>query len=132
MATGQLHRASQPSSANSEQTLSISSGSPSLNAEHYGSALKPVLCTVHFGSTTSSTDITATLNSGLGSDYDVVLKLESFSGDDWVWSFQDDLPEFRLLPWDSPGIVADALDLTVAAAGGSIISYAVIYYELLG
>lgn len=129
-----LHRVNAASAANTEQTLSVTSGAGGAtyqNAPHVGSVLKPILATVHFSATVTNVTITGTLDSGLGSTYDVVLVSESFSGDDWVWAIQDAFPELMILPWESGTIVQDELDLTVGAGGAGVISYAAIYYELV-
>lgn len=119
------------SAANQPQTLSLTPSASALTGLFHGHVLRPVSARVHWSAAVGSVRHTLTLNSGLGSDYDVVLHDDYFTGTDWVWAV-DRREKIILLPTFGDGATAsDAFDLDVAEGGDGLVSYAAILFQVV-
>jgi hypothetical protein len=128
----QILRVSGTSAANTAQTLSITSGNTKESDALFGRQIQPLRFMVHYDSTVNNVDVSITLNSGLGANFDTKIKKDTVStAENWIWNVTDEVSDWIILPYQSSTILADALDFLVDAGGGSTISYATIYYKVL-
>lgn len=122
-----LERVNQVSVANTEQTYRLLAGDTP-GQGYFGCKIRPKWIGVHWSSAVTSISHKVELDSGLGSNYDVVLQEDTVSATDWVW-----YPDFDvvLMPKQSKDVKADALKVTIAAGGSGKISYLTVCFEVV-
>lgn len=111
---GVLKRTVGTSAADTAQTVSTPSGNPK--------KILQVLVAYSAAPTYTGTDLLIKVNSGAGSDYDVVLETGTNDG-----QYKAYIPDGSIILMDD-----DTLDVTAPAGGGVITSSVSIYSESIG